>query len=473
MKATIVVDLNRDSGAIKPLNGGNMAPPISNENAGRNIRQYFKELKLPITRLHDAPLDNPGLSLVDVAMIFPLMHADANEPRNYNFRATDDYIANCYACGTQVYYRLGCSIDHSINKYTCFPPADTAKWVDVASHIIRHYNYGWANGFHYNIQYWEIWNEAEGTAGRDALHTCWNASYQSYCQFYLEAATALKQRFPEIKIGGPASCGGWGDATCCKYAHQFLDFCAAHHAPLDFYSYHAYNCAYDWFNPECRGIRKYLDDLGYGDAQIHLNEWSYLPHDGFQRINDSRSGAFEVMEAMHGMTGAAFAAACLANWQDSPLDMANFYTVSASRSAVGFGIYDAYTAKPVKPYYALKAFGELAASCPRRLATAVAEFEAPCPARECPALRSYGFEVLAAKGEHCVCVMIANYRYGEQRLRLKFANAPADKVRACEVLMLDDDRDLTPIAAKIDCDGALCIDSPSQSAVALVRMPLE
>ena len=142
MKATIVVDLNRDSGAIKPLNGGNMAPPISNENAGRNIRQYFKELKLPITRLHDAPLDNPGLSLVDIAMIFPLMHADADDPRNYNFRATDDYIANCYACGTQVYYRLGCSIDHSINKYTCFPPADTAKWVDVASKIIRHYNYG-------------------------------------------------------------------------------------------------------------------------------------------------------------------------------------------------------------------------------------------------------------------------------------------------------------------------------------------
>ena len=28
--------------------------------------------------------------------------------------------------------------------------------------VIKHYNSGWANGYHYNIKYWEIWNEPDG-----------------------------------------------------------------------------------------------------------------------------------------------------------------------------------------------------------------------------------------------------------------------------------------------------------------------
>ncbi|MBI4578450.1 MAG: hypothetical protein HY718_02035 [Planctomycetes bacterium] len=36
---------------------------------------------------------------------------------------------------------------------------DFAKWAKICVNIIRHYNEGWADGFHYNIRYWEIWNE--------------------------------------------------------------------------------------------------------------------------------------------------------------------------------------------------------------------------------------------------------------------------------------------------------------------------
>ena len=139
------------TGRIRRLNGGCLAPPIYSENAGKNIREEFTALRLPITRLHDAPLSNPGLNLVDVPMIFPLFHADHEDPRNYNFKATDDYIQNCIDCGTQVFYRLGVSIDHSFRKYVIDPPADPVKWVEIVSRIIRHYNEGWADGFHHNI----------------------------------------------------------------------------------------------------------------------------------------------------------------------------------------------------------------------------------------------------------------------------------------------------------------------------------
>ena len=46
------------TGRIRKLNGGNLAPCIAGEMAGRNIRKSFKELNLAFTRLHDAPLDS-------------------------------------------------------------------------------------------------------------------------------------------------------------------------------------------------------------------------------------------------------------------------------------------------------------------------------------------------------------------------------------------------------------------------------
>ena len=140
-------DLN---GKIRKLNGGNLAPPINGEMAGRNIRKSFKELNLAFTRLHDAPLDNANCPLVDMSNIFPLFHLDPSDSRNYLFKHTDDYLHNCIVeAETPVFWRLGESIDHSINKYFIAPPSDVDKWIDIASNIIRHYTEGLWNGFHY------------------------------------------------------------------------------------------------------------------------------------------------------------------------------------------------------------------------------------------------------------------------------------------------------------------------------------
>ena len=42
------------------------------------------------------------------------------------------------------------------------PPSSFSKWADIAAHIVRHYNEGWANGQKANIKYWEIGNEPDG-----------------------------------------------------------------------------------------------------------------------------------------------------------------------------------------------------------------------------------------------------------------------------------------------------------------------
>eukprot|EP00825_Cyclidium_porcatum_P040557 TRINITY_DN5154_c0_g1_i2.p4 TRINITY_DN5154_c0_g1~~TRINITY_DN5154_c0_g1_i2.p4 ORF type:complete len:167 (-),score=6.59 TRINITY_DN5154_c0_g1_i2:4-504(-) len=146
-------------GKIKKLNGGNLAPPISIVTCGYDLQKEFSALNLALTRLHDAPLDNPGCRLVDVPCIFANFYADENDPRNYYFEQTDDYIKGCIEGGTNIYYRLGASIEHSKKKYFVNPPENYAKWINIASNIIRHYTEGWANGFHFPILCWEIWNE--------------------------------------------------------------------------------------------------------------------------------------------------------------------------------------------------------------------------------------------------------------------------------------------------------------------------
>lgn len=134
---------------------------MDEEMPAANIRESFSRLNIPITRLHDAPLENAGMRVVDIPLIFANFHADANDPRNYYFDQTDDYIRNCVESGTQVYYRLGTSIEHSRNKYFTDPPSDAGKWIDVVSNVIRHYTEGKWNGYRYDIEYWEIWNEPD------------------------------------------------------------------------------------------------------------------------------------------------------------------------------------------------------------------------------------------------------------------------------------------------------------------------
>jgi len=100
----LTVNTAKHLGKIKALNGGNLAPALNND--GSDISDYFKELRMPYTRLHDAPLECRGWRVVDFNMIFPFIHLDADDPRNYYFAQTDEYLAHCIGLGTQVIYRL-------------------------------------------------------------------------------------------------------------------------------------------------------------------------------------------------------------------------------------------------------------------------------------------------------------------------------------------------------------------------------
>ena len=426
-------------GSIKRLNGGNLAPPITNTKAGLDIRAAFAALQMPVTRLHDSPLENPGTRLVDVPLIFANFHDDAADPRNYYFRQTDDYIKTCVDGGTGIVYRLGPSIEHGFNKYFIDPPSDVDKWIDICSNIIRHYTEGWADGFHFAIKYWEIWNEPE-CQDSDGLHLMWGGTVAEYNDFYVKVATELKRRFPHLLIGGPAHCG-FG-----QLSKDFISHCAAHQAPLDFYSYHCYSAdPFHWIVESPAQARQALDDAGYTKAEIHLNEWHYFPGE-WKRLRSDPEYKDRVYEEMKGIDSAAFICAVQTLWQDTPLDLGCYYTATAS----AWGLFKTRSAIPTKSYYGMKAFGEIAL-CGDRLKTS-------SDRREATALAGR-----TADGK--TALLVAAFKTGPADIVVDITGIGAPK--DCVARMVDDSHDLTPVDIVQD-GNTLRVKSDATSAVLLV-----
>lgn len=467
----IAVKVNpwKTAGKIKKLNGGNMAPPLYAEKAGMNLRDSYKALNLAITRIHDAPWDNPNTKIGDVSMIFANFHADSDDPRNYFFEQTDDYLRNCIENGTSVFYQLGSTIEHSIKHYFIDPPQDKGKWIDICAHIIRHYTKGWANGFHFPIQYWEIWNEPEGEA-------TWGGGQEEFLQFYAEVATALKKQFPELKFGGPAHCGYADSVT-----PVFINYCAEHQVPLDFYSYHQYiGDPFGWIQKSPDIVRKQLDAAGFRDTEIFLDEWHYIPDvqswsgspsrkeevwDGilppgldlkdlnvgtWKRMRCDDESAYEdklaIEREMKGLDSAAFICAVMSGWQDAPVDMGAYYCCSATRN---WGLYQAGTNVRTKSWFGMYAFGEIVQYSER--------LEAETSSEESTVLAGTD-----ASGRSAVLVPL--FKTGSVNLNIEFAG----KVEVESVSVLDDRHDFSEFPFTYS-NGKLELQTSSSSAVILVK----
>src|SRR4051794_1736392 len=193
--AEVVVDCAKSAGEIRPLHGVNSGP--LDRGGLIDLSASHRALSIPLTRLHDCHWPNPDV--VDLHVVFPDSGADPEKPESYDFVRTDAYVKAIVATGSKIVYRLGESIEHGPDKRRQRPPADAEKWAAACVGIIRHYNEGWTDGQRYDIRYWEIWNEP------DNRPNCWTGSDEDYFRLYATAAKAIKARFPNARVGGPAA----------------------------------------------------------------------------------------------------------------------------------------------------------------------------------------------------------------------------------------------------------------------------
>jgi xylan 1,4-beta-xylosidase len=343
--AEVAVDFGRAAGVIRPLHGINKGPIAPGGLI--DLTAPLRALHLPSARLHDCHWPNPDV--VDIHAVFPNFDADPALASSYDFALTDEYLAAARRTGAEIIYRLGESIEHTTTKRFAHPPKDFEKWTAICLGIIRHYNEGWAGGARHNIRYWEIWNEPEN---RPAM---WSGSDDDYFRLYRVAATAIKQRYPNLKVGGPAV--GYsghfvnGVFRPGAFVTNFLSYCRREALPLDFFSWHCYTADPVEITRRAHAIRRLLDDYGFTKTESHLNEWNFLPGHTWKPL--SRSSAPEVRqrfyEEMSDAAGGAFIATTLIELQDSPVDAGNLFHGELG----GFGLFNEFGV-PQKNYHALR-----------------------------------------------------------------------------------------------------------------------
>jgi hypothetical protein len=430
----VLFDFGKTTGRIKPLHGVNNS---SRKCDYGELLDDFVDLRPPVSRLHDTAGVCGGGHYVDVDNIFPDFSADENDPGSYDFLLTDKYVLPIVRAGIQIMFRFGTTIEHEPRKYRIFPPRDFQKWANVCEHIVRHYNDGWADGFRLGIKYWEIWNEPENPP-------MWTGTEAQYFALYRETANLLRREFPDIRVGGYASCGFYAafDENADDFYRSFLtwfdDFLAyvtapETAAPLDFFSWHIYSADPAQVLAHARYCREKLDLAGLRDTEAVLDEWNWAGADMF--------------ESMREMPGASFAADVMCRLQNgADVDLACYY--DAQPQQLYGGLFYRHTDRPSKAYYALKAFGALRAL-----------------GAEAETLAETDLAAAAAVGEDGAAAVLVNHEKEPRPVRLSFPGAESVRIS-----LLDGAHALSPVA-EAPCDTLTVTMEKNTVLLAEARYP--
>lgn len=353
----LYTDFSKTTGTIKPMHAINNGPYSYPGHDGlKHLFQRMQEAGIPYARLHDTGGNYGGSHFVDIPNVFPDFTADPEDEASYDFKFTDFLLDRLVSHGVQPFYRLGVTIEnsHRVKPYAIYPPEDNLKWAKICEGIIRHYNEGWANGFRYDITYWEIWNEPDNEP-EIVDNPMWKGTAEQYFMLYETASRYLKERFPSIKIGGYASCGFYAlsdknfsetakSSTRVGYFVEFfINFLKyitqpEHRCPLDFFSWHSYADIEDNMRYAAYAKEK-LTEYGFGDIEIIFNEWNPGIHNrGTQ-------------------TDAANIAAMMCGMQKTSTDMCMYYDGQIDSSYCG--IFDPIKKDIFPAYYAFYAFNRL------------------------------------------------------------------------------------------------------------------
>jgi xylan 1,4-beta-xylosidase len=385
----ITVDAAATVGTLRSLQGVDGAPGPGGHKpeyfafGGWNMKDDvdasagYRRARIDLVRTHDGygPGDidakfesaaAPGGGLIsakrDVFTLFPDPAADPDNPASYRFAPTDKLITSIEKIGAQVLFRVGRSEGADPR-----PPADFDHYASIVKHVVLHYNRGWANGYHYGIRYWEIWNEP------DLGKLFWGGTPQQYFDLYGKLARAIKAADPQALVGGPAIAKP-NDLT--PYRDEFMRETRATHTPLDFYSWHWYatdsNDPRD-FNRIAADLRTRLNSHGLTGTRSFLTEWNY-------GLSDPPPTP---------LVRASFVTSALIYMQDAPIDAATLYRAD--------NVFGSDGATPDKTGQALIALGQMK-STPARLPVVGADID--------------GFAILAGRSHdgRLVRILISNYQ---------------------------------------------------------------
>ena len=452
--AALTVDFSQEVAPVRPeIHSSGFGPTICSQTA-QDLAD-LKSMGFKYSRTHDWALINANQRVCDYFQIFPLMHLDEKDPKNYVFRPTDYLLTRTRdEMGTEIFFRLGTSIEHSGQKvhFNAVIPEDFDKLAETFAATVRHYNRGWANGFDWNITYWEIWNEPDGIknmwAPPEGLtdEDCKNPSAKrdecraKFVKFFVTVLKRLKGEFGDtIKVGGPA---------LCSYKPQWFNdiFKACREAGVapDFISWHGYTCDPMRYSTDADAARKLCDSYGFTNCELILNEWHYFGEnytwDDMHRCSDPavKARIWEGPDGHNGIRSACFTLAALSNLERSKMTQAYYY---GCRHTGSWGFKDELQ-KKYKVFYALKLFGDI-----------VGDYTTICASESAGTLTL--FPVKNAAGRKGL--LVTDYGGTSRRISVKVSGAAASAKVKC--VLLDHQHDLVPHEVSFK-DGTLNIVKP-------------
>jgi len=403
------VDAAHTTGTIRSLLGTNRGPISYALRMGEGTVCHvdsFRTMGIDFIRNHDF------YGPTDWYVIFPRWDADPEDSEGYDFTSSDERIRAIVENGFRCFFRLGTSWRGRNPRPIHDPPGtirdewgrvihradrdDFRRWGRICARIVQHYTQGWKDGYHYPIQYWEIWNEP------DLAEQFWTGTPEQYYMLYEEAARAIREVDPTLKVGGPACTG----RLSAEYVEGFLDYCQERNVPLDFFSWHSYG-GRDEFNPyrfyqDAVRIRRALDDHGFEKAENCLTEWNAGIH---HRLFN------------HTIQGAAFYASTLVYLLDGGVTYAFQY---CGDQHPGLGLHERPNGKRKVCCHAFTAWKSLCET-PIRLQVQGSD--------------ERGYVAIAGKDnpQRCVRIIISDFQSGHEAFELDVTNLPWGKEDVFEV----------------------------------------
>ncbi len=322
-----------------------------------DLTERYRELGVRNIRLHDVPwtFDN----VQDINFVFPHFDADPDDPASYDFAQTDYYLSTIVPLGANIVFRLGYSAewDRTPPRHNA-PPKSTDQFARICAGIVKHYTQGWAGGADYNISHWEIWNEPD-------IPMFWTGTPEQSYELFAQTALAIKAIDPALKVGGPGLCDVFNHR---EFLDGLLRHCTERGVGLDFVTWHMYDRDPCHTATAAHIVRSSMDRFGYGSAQSILDEWNMGPQD-WEVMKASPEAMQAYFDEIHGNAGAAYIASVLVRLQDSPVDVATFF----SGTNMIWGLFNVYGV-PHKASYAFVAFSKLLAT-PNRMYAEITDQE--------------------------------------------------------------------------------------------------
>ncbi len=420
---------DKENGTLKVLNGGNNGPSLKSRSIHFKTK-YYNGMKIPITRVSNECRENSGMRIISTNQIFPLQTADPTDRSFYDFRASDDYLNQIEACGSEFFYCLSAADERLIEReHFRIAPPDAEKWKLVCENIIRHFNEGKWDGRRDKIRYWEIWDEPDNPGH-------WGGTLEQYFDLYITAASYLKKQFPNILVGGPC----FGKPTEDKVT-AFLSACKKAGAPLDFFSYKLFTYQtgdFERFACSPDKLRELLDAAGFKDTKIILSAWHPVRGE-----RDDYGSAMSI-------EWATLCSSLIARWQDHPLDLAMFESVA---DKVG-GVYLVPNPNPF--YYMFVALADLMEH-PVRLA-----------------LEETGFSpestVLAGKDKKGNVDLLFSL-HGEKSTSTEVDYSALGKFSSAEIYLMDNGFKKLGLLSRDEAPGGkIIVDHPRANAIILVKL---